>query len=164
MQTFERQKHLAHVLADDVFLHAQFLGRALDKGCALTVGLQVKRIDVKLVLPRHEHVHLHHFGAEILRQTPDAIAAVTARNGDLVAVHLDLRFGGEGNDGLWLDVFFFSRRIGFLIRRFAPLGAVQQHRQALRCGLYLQRVFVGVHPFRKQHAMRTDAELQQFFF
>jgi len=56
LQTFERQENLADVLADDVFLEAQFFGGALDEGGALAVGLQVECIGVKVLLPRHQHV------------------------------------------------------------------------------------------------------------
>ena len=94
LQPLQSEKHLAHILADDVFLQPQLFGGAFDEGGALTVGLQVERIDVKLLLPRDQHVHLHDFGTEIFLKAPDAITAVVARDGDLIAVDADLRFGG----------------------------------------------------------------------
>jgi len=94
LQPLQSEKHLAHVFADDVFLQPQLLGGAFDEGGALAVGLQVERIDVKLLLPRDQHVHLHYFRAEIFLKATDAVAAVVARDGDLIAVDADLRFGG----------------------------------------------------------------------
>ena len=39
---------------------------------------RVERIDVKLVLPRHQHIHFHQFVAEVLRKAANAKAAVAA--------------------------------------------------------------------------------------
>ena len=48
--------------------------------------LHVERVDMKLVLPRHQHIHLHQLVAEILLQAADAVAAVAVLDDDLVAM------------------------------------------------------------------------------
>ena len=93
-------------------------------------------------------------------------------------------------DGFFFDGFFFSRcfdhgwlwlddgfrlRLGsgsmsisitarVAARPFAlaqPLGLIEQHAEALRCWLHLERVFVRVHALREHHTEALDPHLHQ---
>lgn len=93
-QLFELAKQAADVLADHVFLDVQLLGGALDEDDALAVGVQVERVDVEVVAPRHQEVRAHDPVRRVFPEPASAVAAVFAFERDLVAVDGHLRLGG----------------------------------------------------------------------
>ncbi len=146
LQGFELQEHPAQVDLDHLLRGQEFGGGLSDEATPGLGGVEVEGVQVEVLAPGGEQVHLEQIEARVPLQPPHPVAAVSEGKGDLARPLLHSEgslVGSGGRDG---DGRRFGNRQHHARHPVDPLGPAKECAKRLGPARELEEAVVRIEP------------------